>query len=97
MRACARVRVYVCARARDALCRSQLQGAFASSVRYSSFWVKWPVKAFQQQPLGLLRMLRTIAANATELRRRRRALAIARADVRATTTKLHHATLISHA
>jgi hypothetical protein len=59
----------------------QLQGAFPGAVDYSAFWLKVPVKAFLARPASLLRTLRALTANATEMGRRQRALSRARADL----------------
>jgi hypothetical protein len=58
-----------------------LVGAFAEHARYSSFWVKFPSKAFLRSPASLLPILRELSSNATEMKRRRRALSAARREV----------------
>ena len=59
----------------------QLQGAFASSVRYADFWLRVPVRTFLAEPSALVPLLRRLSANDTEMGRRQRALARARADL----------------
>ena len=59
----------------------QLTGAFPNVVPYASFWLKYPTKRFISNPASLLEILRQLAANSTEITRRRAALAAHRADV----------------
>jgi len=58
-----------------------LKAAFMPYVNYDEFWVKYDTTFFMDDPLNLVRYLKRIAGNATEMRRRLDAVERARTQV----------------